>query len=76
LRNCVRQFCADGQIHTCKLITRLRWRKREKAGRAVRSFAEACTPSGPTARTGVRALPKTVLTGLITPSALATVPRA
>jgi len=62
LRNCVRQFRADGQIHACKLITRLRRRKRKKVGRAV-----LCTPSGiPTARTGVRALPKTTaLTGVI-----------
>jgi len=39
LRNCVRQLCADGQIHAWKLITRLRRRKREKVGRAV-----LCTP--------------------------------
>jgi hypothetical protein len=76
LWSCVRQFCADGQIHTCKLIMRLRWRKREKVGRAVRSLrAEACTPFGTTARTGVRALPKTALTGVIALPMRPTVPR-
>jgi hypothetical protein len=34
LRNCVRQLFADKHIHG-KLITRLRWRNREKVGRAV-----------------------------------------